>query len=224
MLFHSLAVLPYPTKRRYRMVAGVRNSWHQAHWGAPSAKRSATMSRAPASASSTSGTSCRTKGSAAWSACTLWGCLQMSRASGSRPLSRAMLARVLRFFLVGQVQIFERDQSAAGEELVSQRSGERVLFLEAAQDRGTTIRETLEAQRGLRDLSDLHLVEPTGRLFAIARDERDRGRSRRGQLGTNPPSDAFLPSFSPRGFGRGGGLALHRQRRRQDRHHNGSRP
>ena len=137
------------------------------------------MSRAPASAASTSGT---------WSFRNGGGHLQAARsslpvpaglariacASGSSPRSRAIAARGLALGLVGPVEVLQRLQRGRGVQLGRQLVGQLALRVDLGLDGLAALGQLAQVLQPRLDLADLHLVQPAGDLLAVAGDEGDR--------------------------------------------------
>lgn len=133
------------------------------------------MSRAPASAASASGTSFSAEtNSAAFAEHSEDWLLKMKSASGSSPLSRATVARVLRFGLNGWYMSSSFASRFGGGDCGGEFVGEKVALGERLFYRLPPVVECFEAFEPVAYCGYRDFVEGTRGFFSVPRDKRHR--------------------------------------------------
>ena len=76
--------------------------------------------------------------------------------------------------LEGQVEIFQARLGLGGLDLLADLRRQLALLVDALQDRGAAVLHLAQILEALIERAQLRVVEPAGRLLAIARHERHR--------------------------------------------------
>jgi hypothetical protein len=155
-----------------------------------SAKRSTRIARAaPSSASSAVATPLAASTYAA-AACfgSRPGSVRRLSARGSRPRFARDLRLGAALRLVGEVEILEASLGVGRVDLQQQLVGELALFADAVRDGLAAVFELPQIAQALVQGSQLRIVEGAGGLLAVAGDEREPWRRRRGDRSRPGPA------------------------------------